>query len=251
MSTSEGQHRWESLERKLERQDWDGMDIYGGKMMGILGEGCWGWSCQERGNGEGRKSGLWMWWKRTWLRLKWRRKIQLIETTGEGKSAVATPDGKSRKKKKIAVCRWVWMTGAWNHGSIWFFESVHCLDVHCILTHLVPSIHYSMCEEIFPDIINYEWYNVFSPSLVSNSSYNSSYALLRHLFLRPPPLVASPYTLVYSLHPSVHPTSSSPISSSECFLARPHPTTKYPCLLSSVSMTLLVPFLLCLSLCLP
>ena len=100
MSTSEGQHRWESLERKLERQDWDGMDTYGGKMMGILGEGCWGWSCQERGNGEGQKGGLWMWWKRIWLRLKWRRKIQLIETTGEGKSAVATPDGKSRKKKK-------------------------------------------------------------------------------------------------------------------------------------------------------
>ena len=40
MSTSEGQHRWESLERKLERQDWDDMDTYGGKMMGILGEGC-------------------------------------------------------------------------------------------------------------------------------------------------------------------------------------------------------------------
>ena len=30
------------------------------------------------------------------------------------------------------------------------FEYVHCLAVHCILTHLVPSIHYSMCEEIFP-----------------------------------------------------------------------------------------------------
>ena len=26
--------------------------------------------------------------------------MQLIETTGEGKSAVATPDGKSRKKEK-------------------------------------------------------------------------------------------------------------------------------------------------------
>ena len=32
------------------------------------------------------------------------------------------------------------------------FESVHCLAVHCILTHLVPSIYYSMCEEIFPNI---------------------------------------------------------------------------------------------------
>ena len=32
------------------------------------------------------------------------------------------------------------------------FEAVHCLAVHCILTQLVPSIHYSMCEEIFPHI---------------------------------------------------------------------------------------------------
>ena len=29
--------------------------MYRGKMMGILGEGCRGWSCQERGNGEGLK----------------------------------------------------------------------------------------------------------------------------------------------------------------------------------------------------
>ena len=32
------------------------------------------------------------------------------------------------------------------------FEAVHCLAVHCILTQLVPSIHYPMCEEIFPHI---------------------------------------------------------------------------------------------------
>ena len=56
-------------------------------------------TCQERGNGEGQKGGLWMWWKKTWLRLKWRRRILLIETTGEGKSAVTIPDEKSRKKK--------------------------------------------------------------------------------------------------------------------------------------------------------
>ena len=83
--------------------DWVGMVMYGGKMMGILGEGCWGRSCQERGNGEGQKGGLWMWWKRTWLRLKWRRRIQKTGTTGDGKSAVATPDGKSRTKKKTRV----------------------------------------------------------------------------------------------------------------------------------------------------
>ena len=99
MSTSEGQHMWDGLEIKHERQDWGGMVMYGGKMMGILREGCWGWSCQERGNGEGQKGGLWMWWKRTWLRLKWRNRIQKIGTIGNGKSAVATPDGKSRKKK--------------------------------------------------------------------------------------------------------------------------------------------------------
>ena len=102
MSTSEGQLRWDDLERKHERQDWSGIDMYGGKMLGILGEGCWGWSCQERGNWEGQKGCLWMWWKRTWLRLKWRRRIQKIDTTGDGKSAVTTPDGKSRKKKKKA-----------------------------------------------------------------------------------------------------------------------------------------------------
>ena len=35
-------------------------------------------------------------------------KLQLIETTGEGKSAVSTPDGKSRKKKKSIgkMARW-------------------------------------------------------------------------------------------------------------------------------------------------
>ena len=32
------------------------------------------------------------------------------------------------------------------------FEYVHCLAVHGILTHLVPSIDYSMCEEIFPHL---------------------------------------------------------------------------------------------------
>ena len=40
MSTSEEQHTWEGLEIKHERQDCGGMEIYGGKMMGILGEGC-------------------------------------------------------------------------------------------------------------------------------------------------------------------------------------------------------------------
>ena len=139
MSTSEGQHRWECLERKLERQDWDGIDTYGGNMMGILGEGCWGWCCQERGTGEGHKGGLWMWWKRTWLRLKWRRKIQLIETTGEGKSAVATPDGKRRKKKEIyhypCVCRLIIIT---------LNDSVYaCLSCDC----------FKICQRITNDLI--------------------------------------------------------------------------------------------------
>ena len=40
MSTSEGQHRWDGLERKDERQHLSGMDKCGGQMMGILGEGC-------------------------------------------------------------------------------------------------------------------------------------------------------------------------------------------------------------------
>ena len=33
------QHRWDGLDRKHERQDWGGMEKYGGKMMGILREG--------------------------------------------------------------------------------------------------------------------------------------------------------------------------------------------------------------------
>ena len=83
--------------RENTRQDWGGMDMYGGKMMGILGEGCWWWSCQERGNGEGLKGC----WERTWHWLKWRRRIQKLVPNGDGKSAVATLDGRSRKKKKI------------------------------------------------------------------------------------------------------------------------------------------------------
>ena len=43
-----------------------------------------------------------MWWKRTWLRLKWRRRIQNIRATGDGKSAVATSDGKKPKEEKEA-----------------------------------------------------------------------------------------------------------------------------------------------------
>ena len=35
--------------------------MYGGQIMGILGEGCRGWSCKEKGNGEGQHVGL-----RTW-----------------------------------------------------------------------------------------------------------------------------------------------------------------------------------------
>ena len=41
MSTSQGQHRWDGLERKHERRDWGGMDMYWGKMVGILGEWCY------------------------------------------------------------------------------------------------------------------------------------------------------------------------------------------------------------------
>ena len=77
-----------------------GMNMYEGKMIGIIGEGCRGWSCQEGGNGDGKKGGLRMW---IWLRLKCRKRIQKIGTTGDGKSAVATLDGRSRKKKKITL----------------------------------------------------------------------------------------------------------------------------------------------------
>ena len=151
---SEGQHRWESLERKHERQDWDGMDTFGGKMMGILGEGCWGWSCQERGNGEGQKGGLWMWWKRTWLRLKWRRRIQLIGETGERKSAVATPDGKSRKKKK--KCYFLWRQNCRTKQNRYICHTTWCFGGSLMIIRftdylflqflLFPSFHCSCCS---------------------------------------------------------------------------------------------------------
>ena len=40
MSAPEGQRRWDGLERKHESQYEGGSDMYGGKMMDILGEGC-------------------------------------------------------------------------------------------------------------------------------------------------------------------------------------------------------------------
>ena len=40
MSTSEGQHMWDGLKIKHVRQERVDIDMYGGNMMGILGEGC-------------------------------------------------------------------------------------------------------------------------------------------------------------------------------------------------------------------
>ena len=50
-------------ERKHERQFWGGRDMYGGNMVSILREWCWGWNCNKRRNGEGLKGGLWMNWE--------------------------------------------------------------------------------------------------------------------------------------------------------------------------------------------
>ena len=44
----------------------------------------------EEETGEGQKGGLWMWWKRTWQWLKWRRRMQKIGPNWDEKSAVAT-----------------------------------------------------------------------------------------------------------------------------------------------------------------
>ena len=40
MGTPEGLHGGNGLVRNQETQDRDGMDMYGGEIMGILGEGC-------------------------------------------------------------------------------------------------------------------------------------------------------------------------------------------------------------------
>ena len=76
------------------------MPLYWGKMLpGILGEGRWRWSCQERWNGEGLQGGLWIRWERTWRQWKWRGKTRRREQNGDGESTVATPNGSSRKKR--------------------------------------------------------------------------------------------------------------------------------------------------------
>ena len=71
------------------------------RCRGILGEGCWRRSCQERGNGEGLKGGLWMRWERIWHQWMWQRKTQRREQIGDEESAVATPDSRSQNKKKL------------------------------------------------------------------------------------------------------------------------------------------------------
>ena len=50
-----------------------------------------------------------MWWNRTWLRLKWQRRMQKIGTNGDGKSAVATPDGRIQWKKTFD-CEAPWLS---------------------------------------------------------------------------------------------------------------------------------------------
>ena len=71
-----------------------------GKMMGILGEGCWVLKCHKRGNEGGLKGGLWMRGERTWQGLKWRRRMQKIGPNEDGKSVIGDLDGRGRKKKK-------------------------------------------------------------------------------------------------------------------------------------------------------
>ena len=82
-------------------------------MMGILGEGCWGWShsgwsCQERGNGEGQKGGLIMDVVKEDMakivEVTEEDIIQKIGTNVDRKSAVATPDGKAERRCCVFQC---------------------------------------------------------------------------------------------------------------------------------------------------
>ena len=122
MSTSERQRRWDGLERKHERQDWAGLDMYGGNMMSIQllrGDGCGGWNCPERGNGECLKGGFWIQWERTLQCLKWRMRMQNIGPNGDGKSAVESPDGRSRNK----IGRIGWENSIYR---MWFMQPETC-----------------------------------------------------------------------------------------------------------------------------
>ena len=69
-------HVWRFGEKTREtrlRWLWHIQYMYEGNVMGMLGERCWGWNCQEGGNGEGIKWVLWMRWERTWQWFEWWR----------------------------------------------------------------------------------------------------------------------------------------------------------------------------------
>ena len=124
-----GTNRWDGLERKHARQqDWGGMNMYGGKYDGYIGIRMLRMELSGKRKRGRPKWGIWMRWKRTWLRLKWRRRIKKIGTTGGRKSAVATPDGKSRKKK-MKKHYWGDQHETWHRQ-----DTVDASQVECVLS---------------------------------------------------------------------------------------------------------------------
>ena len=91
----------DKLETKLGWLGWGGMDMCRDGMQSTLVKGCCAWSCLVKGEGEDQRQGSWMWQERTYKWLECQIGIWWAGEIGDCRSSVATPNGSSRKKKKI------------------------------------------------------------------------------------------------------------------------------------------------------
>lgn len=55
----------DKLFREIERQGWDSLDKYRGRIVNILGKGGWKCKCQAGGKEEHKRRDSWMMWRRT------------------------------------------------------------------------------------------------------------------------------------------------------------------------------------------
>ena len=69
----------------------------------------------------------------------------MIEETGERKSAVATPDGKSRKKKKKGM-RGLWSIMSFNASKHRGISKTTCRSTHPPIAQFAPNI--KLCSSV-------------------------------------------------------------------------------------------------------
>ena len=109
----------------------------------------------------------------------------MIETTGEGKSAVATPDGKSRKKKKkkIIDCRgWVRNHFPLNR-LVWrfsLFVFIYTTFPSAIPYPVLVTHHGTLSIEMSPNYLLEEGYIAMSV-FIADKSMTWSYTLWKTL----------------------------------------------------------------------